>query len=120
MTTDDELDLLLSSAEQEILPSFGFTRSVMEAVQSEASMPAPIPFPWKHALPGLAAAAFALAWILVVAFTQLASGSAAPPLALTPPPALIPILEAGGWSLLAMLLAFASVKLSMRLVSGSA
>jgi len=120
MMPDDELDLILSSAASDALPSSGFSRSVMEAVQSEASTPSPIPFPWKRALPGVAAAALALVWASVVAFTQLGSGPAAPPLAMTLPPTLTPILEAGGWSLLAMLLAFASVKLSMRLVSGSA
>jgi hypothetical protein len=68
----------------------------------------------------MAAGLLALVWLLVAAFKQLASGAAAPPLTITLPPALTPILEASAWSLLVLLLAFASVKLSMRLVSGSA
>jgi hypothetical protein len=120
MTTDDELDRILGSAEQDVVPSSGFTRSVMEAVHREASIPPPIPFPWKRALPGVAAGALALVWIFVVAVKQVGSAPAGPPLAVTMPPVPVPILEAGGWSLLALLVAFASVKLSMRLVSGSA
>lgn len=116
MTPDDELDRILMSAEQDILPSSGFARSVMEAVQNEASAPPPLPFPWKRALPGVAAAALALVWICVVGFTQLRSGAAAPPLAINLPPTLAPILEAAGVSLLALLLAYASVKLSTRLM----
>jgi len=120
MTPDDELDRILGSAQQDVVPSSGFTRSVMEAVQREALVPPPIPFPWKRALPGMAAAAFALVWVVVEAIKQVGSAPAAPVFAVTMPLTLMPILEAGGWSLLALLVAFASVKLSMRLVSGSA
>ncbi len=49
---ENDLDRVLSERE-EIVPSSGFTASVMDAVQQEAAMPAPIPFPWKWALPGL-------------------------------------------------------------------
>jgi hypothetical protein len=104
------------SAEQDILPSSGFTRSVMEAVQNEASTPAPIPFPWMRALPGLAATAFALVWVLVVGLTRVGSGTTPPPHIVALPPRLIPLLEAAAWSVLALLVAYASVKLSMRLV----
>jgi hypothetical protein len=55
----DELDRALSR-EEEIVPSSGFTASVMDAVRSEAAVPPPIPFPWRRALPGLAAAGVAL------------------------------------------------------------
>ena len=114
MKRDDELDRILMSAEQDILPSSGFTRSVMEAVQNEASTPAPIPFPWMRALPGLAATAFALVWVLAVGLTPLGSGTTPHIVAL--PPTLIPLLEAAAWSALALLVAYASVKLSIRLV----
>ena len=49
---EDEMDRILSG-EDEILPSSGFTVSVMDAVRREAAAPPPIPFPWKRALPGL-------------------------------------------------------------------
>jgi len=114
-----ELDRILSS-ETGIVPSSGFTTSVMEAVRREAAMPPPIPFPWKRALPGLAAC---LA-ILVVAVFASHSGAA-------PQPASVPfwsrmlsdastaLATAGrlglGWVALALLLSLASVTLSMRL-----
>jgi hypothetical protein len=55
----DELDSWLVD-DDAIVPSSGFTASVMEAVEREASMPPAIPFPWKRALPGLASLAVAL------------------------------------------------------------
>ncbi len=50
----DELDRILSE-EQVISPPPGFSRRVMAAVLEEASMPAPIPFPWRYAFAALAA-----------------------------------------------------------------
>jgi hypothetical protein len=55
----DDLDPWLVD-DDAIVPSSGFTASVMEAVEREASMPPAIPFPWKRALPGLAALVVAL------------------------------------------------------------
>lgn len=49
---DKELDAVLLRNE-EIVPSSGFTSAVMDAVQQEAAMPPPIPFPWRRAMPGL-------------------------------------------------------------------
>ena len=46
--THDEIDRILSQ-EEELLPSAGFTASVMDAVRREAALPAPIPFPWTAA-----------------------------------------------------------------------
>ena len=37
-----------------LVPSSGFAESVMAAIQERAAEPAPIPFPWKLALPGIA------------------------------------------------------------------
>jgi hypothetical protein len=101
----EELDRVLS-AEQEIVPSSGFTDAVMEAVHREATTPPPISFPWKCALPGLAFAGFTL---LALLFLHLAALLAALPettrrLGLD-------------WPIVALLLAWASVKLSTRLAS---
>ena len=52
---DDELDRILSK-EETIAPSAGFVASVMVAVRGENARPAPLSFPWKRALPGIAAA----------------------------------------------------------------
>ena len=43
------------ATEEELIPSSGFLASVMERVHEEARTPAPIPFPWKRAVPGIAA-----------------------------------------------------------------
>jgi hypothetical protein len=53
------LDAILAS-EEAIVPSSGFLAAVMESVQDESRAPAPIPFPWKRAVPGfvLAVAVF--------------------------------------------------------------
>lgn len=61
---DDEIDRALAG-EPEILPSSGFSRSVMDAVRADAEAPPPIPFPWKRLRPAIVACAIAfglLAW----------------------------------------------------------
>jgi len=57
----DKLDSILAD-EQELVPSSGFLARVMEQVQEEAAAPAPIPFPWKRAIPGIVLAAGVLGW----------------------------------------------------------
>lgn len=48
---DHDIDRIL--AQDEILPSSGFTASVMEEVRRETAEAHGIRFPWKRALPGL-------------------------------------------------------------------
>jgi hypothetical protein len=63
--TPEEIDRMLADDEK-ILPSSGFTVSVMELVRQEAIAPRPLAFPWGRALPGFIAllVAFAVAfWI---------------------------------------------------------
>ena len=117
----DDLDRILSR-EEEILPSSGFVASVMDAVQQEAAAPPPIPFPWKRALPGMVAAALALACVLAAGVALLVLGPApqAPPLVW--PPAMTAMLGFAkslqlGWVALALLLTFAGVKLARRLAA---
>ncbi len=120
---DDQIDRILSR-EDEILPSAGFTASVMEAVRREATVPAPIPFPWKRALPVLVLATLTVVLVPIVAVTELlrladAPASAAPvnatffwaqlPTWISNPSA--------GWAAGSLLLAFIAVKFSMRLAS---
>ncbi len=118
---EDEIDRILSRGD-EILPSSGFAALVMDAVRREAAAPAPIPFPWKRALPGLVVGACALLVVLVAgvaAIARMSRDSIAPQLPGYAPPA-IPSLFHGGiqsaviWTMLALLLAFVSVKLSTR------
>ena len=64
----DALDRIL--LEEALIPSSGFAVSVMEAIEEQASQPASIPFPWKLAMPGLAA----LLIVIVIAIRLLAAG----------------------------------------------
>jgi hypothetical protein len=122
---EDEIYRILSR-DDEILPSSGFAVSVMEAVRREAAVPPPIPFPWKRALPGLVAGGFALTLALgagVVALVRLLRASTSPQFSATLPPMMPPIFHGGMesaamWTVMALLVAWVSVKLSMRLASG--
>jgi hypothetical protein len=58
---DAEIDRVLAT-EGELIPSSGFMASVMERVQEEAAAPAPIPFPWKRAVPGILLTAGVFGW----------------------------------------------------------
>ena len=117
---DAEMDRILSK-QDEILPSSGFTACVMEAVRREAAAPPPIPFPWKRALPFVGLAALALLSMVVAAVfatTHPGSGSVAPNLSLSPLNGLFSQNGLGSaltWTGAALLAAFVSVKLSMRL-----
>jgi hypothetical protein len=55
--SNDDLDRLLdehlSGTAEQLEPSSGFVLSVMESIQAQAAEPAPIPFPWRRALPAL-------------------------------------------------------------------
>jgi hypothetical protein len=115
--TDNELDRILSSNDDDILPSSGLVACVMDAVRSESATPPPISFPWKRAVPGLAAAGFALVWLLVVATTLHPGSGKAPLPAPTLPPALVAVLEAAAWSVVAVLVSLVTLVLSMRLAS---
>jgi hypothetical protein len=122
---NDEIDRMLAR-EEEILPSSGFAVSVMDAVRREAAAPPPIPFPWKRALPGLVVGGLVLALVLVAgvaAIARLVRASAAADFRIASPSVPPPIFHgnlqyAAIWTVLALLVALASVKLSMRLGSG--
>ena len=65
--SDDDLGRALSGENDSILPSSGFVSSVMAAIASREALPPEIPFPWKQALPGLAASAVVV-MLLAAAF----------------------------------------------------
>ena len=118
---NEEIERILSR-EDEILPSSGFAVSVMDAVRREAAVPPPIPFPWKRALPGLVVGAFAVALVLVagvVALAQLGRASAPAQFSMSLPPTLHGGIGSSAiWTAMALLVAWVSVKLSMRLAPG--
>ncbi|HEX4007954.1 MAG TPA: hypothetical protein VHX60_17400 [Acidobacteriaceae bacterium] len=64
--TDAQLDAALASPADGLLPSSGFADAVMQAVHAQAAGPAPIPFPWKRALPGCIAIVGALLLVAIV------------------------------------------------------
>ena len=115
--TNDDLDRVLSSKDDDIDPSSGLVTSVMEAIRSEAATPPPIPFPWKRALPGLAAAGLALAWLLAFLLDQLFQSPATLTVAAGFPAGWAPAVQMTAWVVLALLLSLISVKLSMELAS---
>lgn len=73
MRNEDEFDRIM--LEEEILPSSGFSASVMDAVRREAAAPPPIPFPWKRALPGMVFAAATLVTVLVICIVKVLEAS---------------------------------------------
>jgi hypothetical protein len=112
-------DEILAS-EEAIVPSSGFLAAVMERVQDEARTPAPIPFPWKRAVPGILLAAVVFGWggvelvrmgvstLKEISFTapRLSSAMAQP-------------LEQAGWVALALGVSLASWLLARRLAGQS-
>jgi hypothetical protein len=119
---DDELERLLSG-EQAIIPSSGFAASVMDAVRREEAVPPPIPFPWKRALPGLCAMGLVLVSVVVISIILWLRGIAVQPLPARLTSELALMAEnwkavGASWMILALVLSYFSVKLSMRLASG--
>jgi hypothetical protein len=120
---EDEMNRILSR-EDEILPSSGFTVSVMDAVRREAAAPPPIPFPWKRALPGLAVGGLMLVLVLRALVVAIAhAGKVTDPHSMALPSGMPPLFHGGiesaaTWAALALLTALVSVKLSMRLGPG--
>ena len=116
-----DFDRILSS-EEPIVPSSGFADAVMQAVRREAAAPPPISFPWKYALPGLG-----LAGLLVVVAMLLPPTPAARAGVVLLASRQLPALFAAVFEttrrlgldrlMVALLLAWASVKLSTRLAS---
>ncbi len=114
-TAPTRIDDILAT-EEELVPSSGFLASVMERVREEAAAPAPIPFPWKRALPGILFAVAVLGWgayelvrAAVPAMQQISFASPHLSVALARP------LEDAGWVALALAVSLVSSLLSRRL-----
>ena len=113
-----DLDRILAR-EETILPSSGFAAFVMDAVQREAATPPPIPFPWKRAIPGIAAAAA----VLVTAIQSYGYLVRTPFSDVVPTSLHLPVKQfletamhfGADWIALALFLSLASVVLSSRL-----
>ncbi len=57
----ETIDHILVS-EEAMVPTSGFASAVMERLDEESKATAPIPFPWKRALPGIVLAAVVFSW----------------------------------------------------------
>jgi hypothetical protein len=112
------------AGEDELMPSSGFAASVMEQVRQEAALPAPIPFPWKRAIPLLLLASGGIVWSTVelvrlglpgLGLTAL--GQSAQSWLILPPLSgnLVHSLEQAGWVALALGISLLSWLLSRRL-----
>ena len=108
----DGLDRIL--LEDALVPSSGFAASVMQAIEEEALQPAPIPFPWKLALPGLVA----LLSVIVIA-VRLVVSSLHSSATINLDSALVQTIgRQAGTIVLALAGAFACLLLTQRLVGG--
>lgn len=117
MMTKDDLDRVLIAKDEDIPVSSDLAPSIMEAIRSENVMPRPIPFPWKRALPGLAATGVTLAGLLAFVFEQLAHVAVPLPTNAIFPAGWMPLAWSLGWSTTGLLLSLISVVLSMRFTS---
>jgi len=111
----DDIDRILSE-EEEIVPSAGFLSGVMGVVQREAVEPAPIPFPWRRALPGILAAIFVLSFAFVAGLATSRHGISVGSLPFTMPSSFALVLQVAqeirvGWITLALALSLVAMKL---------
>jgi hypothetical protein len=117
---DQEIDRILSqSTSDEILPSLGFTATVMEGVRREAGAPPAISFPWKRALPGLAAGIFTVV-LLMIQLIMLATSAPEPKVSghtIVEQLGELTVRSGAGWILLALMLSLISVKMARSFVS---
>ncbi len=111
--------------EEELIPSSGFLASVMERVHEEARMPAPLPFPWKRAVPGIALAIGVFGWGAYEFIRQAVP--AARSIAFTTPAFVFPQISAAaerpleqvGWVAFALAVSLVSWLLARRLAGQS-
>lgn len=132
--SDAEIEAALHPDQDVILPSSGFADSVMTAIHREAAAPAPIPFPWLRALPGLAAAALLVtglltafvflirAWLVLSANPRSPAGRPAAPSWLSQLSALLHASSAAAlpnvfWLGTSLAIAFACLLLCRRLIA---
>ncbi|MGP8225361.1 MAG: hypothetical protein ACLQGT_04330 [Terracidiphilus sp.] len=114
-----KIDRILAT-EEELIPSSGFLASVMERVHEEARMPAPLPFPWKRAIPGIVLAAGVFGWGAFEFVRQALP--AAREITFTQPHISISIgrpLEQAGWVAMALAVSLVSWLLARRLAGQS-
>jgi len=114
-----KIDQILAN-EEDLIPSSGFLASVMERVNDEARMPAPLPFPWKRAIPGILLASGVFGWGAFEFARQAIQASRTINVTQLQIPASVERpLEQAGWVALALGISFASWLLSRRIAGQS-
>ena len=114
----DEIERLLSDGPT-VAPSSGFAAAVMDAVEREASRPPAIPFPWKHALPGIVGlTAATLATFVGFVAAAVSPVQPASSSSFWPPPASMLGTQEIGWIVFALTVTVVPVFLSLRATWG--
>ena len=117
MDHEKELDAIerILASEEALVPSSGFVSAAMERVREESAGPAPIPFPWKRAIPGMALAAGVFGWGAVETVRHAyAMTMSVGPLHLSA--AATSGVESGGWVVMALAASLLAWRLSYRLI----
>ena len=114
-----KIDQILAT-EEDLVPTSGFLASVMERVHDEARMPAPLPFPWKRAIPGIVLATGVFGWGAFEFARQAIQASRTINVTQLQIPASVEQpLEQAGWVALALVISLASLLLSRRIAGQS-
>jgi hypothetical protein len=115
---DEMLDCILAN-EEELIPSSGFTASVMDRIREEGAAPQPIPFPWKRAVPGIVLASGVFGWsAFELTSRALAAEHSGPAASLHLSISVLRPVEGLGWGTIALGLSLASWTLA-RLMTGA-
>ena len=116
---NDRIDRILAS-DDELIPSSGFLSSVMDRVQEEAAVPAPIPFPWKRFVSGILLVLGVFGWGAFEAFRSLLSAARSFALPQLQVPAAAGHASASaGWVVLALVVSLLSWLLARRIAGTS-
>jgi len=114
-----KIDQILAT-EEELIPTSGFLASVMERVHDEAGMPAPLPFPWKRAIPGIVLASGVFGWGAIEFARQAIQASRTINVTQLQIPASVEQpLEQAGWVALSLAVSLVSWLLSRRIAGQS-
>jgi hypothetical protein len=123
---DDELARALNET-SDLVPSSGFTDSVMDAIRHESATLPPLAFPWRRAWPALASLVIAFAAAVALALSTSSNTTTVPPAMSSPgiefPTVALPNLsapaETAALMAASLVLALLCFRLSMRLTGNS-
>jgi hypothetical protein len=119
MNRDPELDTIgrILASEEALVPSSGFVSAVMGRVHEENSALAPIPFPWKRALPGMSLAAAVFGWGVFEMLRHASELRLSPSMHITGTG--LTGLESADWAVMALAVSLLTWHAARRLIGGS-